>query len=335
MHVNYRPLYYDLSLEHDHGVEVLEVQTEVLRSIHRRKAIWNKERRILFFLALPTVLYIILFNYVTLFGWYIAFVDYVPGLPIFKQQFVGFHNFSMIFRGATDLGQALVNTLAISAIGLFCIPIPAIFAILLTQCRNSFSRVVQTLTSLPNFVSWVLVYSIVFVFFSSIDGIANKFLMDIGFINEPLNVLGNEKYAWYIQTLLGIIKGTGWGAIIFIAALTSIDTQLFDAADVDGASRFQKIIHISVPGIMPTFFVIFLFTIAGIFNSGFDQYYVFQNTMTISKLEVLDTYTYRIGLLRGDFPLSTAIGMFKSLVGLTLLFVANHVSKIVRGDSII
>ena len=299
------------------------------------KARWNKEGRILFFLALPVLLYVILFNYVTLFGWYIAFTDFIPGVSFFKQEFVGFHNFVMIFRGATDLGQALVNTLAISAIGFLCAPIPVIFAILLTQCKNAFSRVVQTLTSLPNFVSWILVYSIVFVFFSSIDGIANKLLMDIGLIDKPLNVLGNEKYAWYIQTVLGVIKGTGWGAIIFIAALTSIDTQLFDAADVDGATRFQKIIHISIPGIMPTFFVTFLFTIAGILNSGFDQYYVFQNTMTISKLEVLDTYTYRIGLLRGDFPLSTAIGMFKSAVGLTLLFVANHVSKLVRGDSII
>lgn len=293
----------------------------------------SKESLTLFLFALPIVLYVFLFSYVPIFGWFIAFTDYKPGLPLFGQKFIGLMNFKFIFSGATDLGNVLVNTLALSFLGLLFTPVPAIFAILLTFTRSAFSRVVQTMTSLPYFVSWVLVYSIVFAFFSSMDGVANKFLMDLGIISQPLNVLNNEGNAWFIQVILFQIKNTGWAAIIYIAALTGIDPELYNAAEVDGANRFQKIFHITVPGILPTYFVLLLFAIAGILSNGFEQYFVFQNPVNVSKLEVLDTYMYRLGILQGRFSYSTAVGVFKSVVSILLLFIANGASKRIRGSS--
>lgn len=286
-------------------------------------------------LVFPFMAFTFVFSYVPLLGWSYAFVDFVPGLSMLKQEFVGFRFFTMIFDGASNLWPVLRNTLTLSFLGILMAPIPVVFAVLLTQVSSSkLSRFVQTVTSIPNFISWILVYAIFFSLFSTEDGIVNLMLMRLGVITMPINLLGNGEYAWFIQTGIGLWKSTGWGAIIYFAAIAGIDQELFEAAVIDGAGRWGKIVHIIVPGIAPTFFVLLLLSISNMLSNGFEQYYVFQNPLTMGKLEVLDTYVYRVGLLQGEIAFSTAMGMFKSIISIILLTFANRASKLIRGESI-
>ena len=300
----------------------------------------SKEKRrkkiLLLLYLLPFLLFVMLFSYVPLFGWTYAFFDFSPGLPISQLKFVGLKYFALIFNGATDFVNVLVNTLAISLLGLVCSVAPVIFAIMVTQMRVRWlSKLVQTISSIPNFISWVLVYAIFFSMFSTNDGVVNQVLLNLHLIKEPVDVLGNVPNAWYVQTLVGIWKGTGWGAIIYLASIAGIDTELYDASDVDGANRRQKIIHITLPGIASTYLVLLLLAIANILSNGFEQYWVFQNALTREKLEVFDTYVYRLGMINMQYSFSTAMGIFKSVISVLLLTLANFVSKIIRGQSII
>ena len=321
-------------------VEVLQNDSvSVIADLNRNKGFLcekNIKKIKLFLMILPFLVFTFIFSYFPLFGWSYAFVDYSPGLSIFSQKFVGLKYFQIIFDGGSDFGHVMINTLGISFLGLACSVIPVIFAILISQLRfPRFAKIIQSVTALPNFISWVLVYSLAFSFFSTNDGAINNILMSLHIINSPVDVLGNVDYAWYVQTLIGIWKGTGWGAIIYIAAISSIDSELFDAADVDGANRFQKIIHITIPGVLPTFFVLFLLSISNMLSNGFDQFWVFQNSLTVDKLEVFDTYVYRLGMINMQYSFSTAMGIFKTLVSVTLLTIANFVSKVVRGEYIV
>lgn len=296
----------------------------------------SSRRTKLFFLMLPFVLFVILFHYVPLFGWSYAFVDYIPGLPLAKQEFAGFKYFDLLFSGGNDFAQVIRNTLVLSFLGIVTSPVPIVFAILLAEWnRRRLSRFVQTVTSIPNFISWTLVFAVFFAMFSLQDGAVNKVLVQLGLLSEPSNLLGNEKYAWYIQLFVSLWKGTGWSAIIYIAAMAGIDQELYDAAEVDGAGRFRKIWHITVPGIMPTFFVLLLLSVSNMLNNGFEQYYVFQNPLNVSKLEVFDTYVYKVGISRAEYAFSTAMGIFKSGISVILLLFANYLSKAVRKESLI
>lgn len=288
-------------------------------------------------LALPIVGFVIVFSYVPMFGWSYAFVDYIPGIPVFEQSFAGLKYFRMLFSGGGDFINVMRNTLVMSFLVIFTMPVPVIFAIMLSRLRSiALSRFVQTVSSLPYFVSFILIYALFFVMFSSEDGVINRLLMSFGWISEPANLLGNSDIAWIVQTFVCLFKNTGYTAIIYIAAISGIDTQLYDAADVDGAGEFQKIWHITLPGISSTFFVMLLLSIAGMLTgAGFEQYFVFQNPLVIEKLEVLDTYTYKIGLTMNEYSFATAVGIFKSVVSITLLFSANLLSKKVMGRPII
>lgn len=290
----------------------------------------------LLLLFLPFFAVIIVLNYIPLFGWTYAFVDYSPGIALSKMTFVGLKYFKIIFSGGSNFGNVMLNTLVISLLKLVSTVVPVIFAISISQLKSSkLSRVIQSITSLPYFISWVLVYAIVFSFFSTDDGVVNKILITLHIINRPTNVLGNVQWAWVVQTLIGIWKETGYLAIIYLAAITGIDRELYDAADVDGANRWQKVLNITIPGITSTYLVLFLLTISNMLSNGFDQYWVFQNSLTTSKLEVFDTYVYRIGIINMQYSFSTAMGIFKTLVSVILLAIANFASKAIRGDYIV
>lgn len=298
----------------------------------------KKQYRIkLFLIALPLICLVAAFSYVPLFGWIYAFLDFQPGLPMYMQKFVGFKYFAELFAPGSEFLRVMGNTIILSFLGIFVSPVPVIFAIMINQMKfKGLSKVVQTLTSIPNFLSWVLIYAIFFVFLSSEDGFINKLMLSVNLINEPTNVLGNADIAKGFQTLVSMFKSTGWTAIIYIATITGIDPELYDAANVDGAGRMEKIIHITIPHILPTFFVLLLLNIANMLTaSGFEQYYVFQNPLVIDKIDVIDTYTYRMGLIRGQFSFATAVGMFKSLVSILLLCFSGYASKKLRGVSII
>ena len=254
-----------------------------------------------------------------------------------KLDFVGLRYFKMIFAGGSQILPVLRNTLVLGGLIIAAMPIPVVFAILLSQMKSvRLSKVTQTISTLPYFISFILLYAVCFALFSVDDGMINVLLLKLKLISEPYDLLADANVAWITQTCLHLFKNTGYGAIVYIAAISSIDTELYDAADVDGANRFQEIWNITIPGILPTFFVMLLFSIAGILTaSGFDQYYVFKNPLVVGKIDVIDTYTYNIGIKGNSYAFATAIGMTKSLVSIVLLFAANALSKLVRGTGVI
>lgn len=289
----------------------------------------------LLLMILPLFMIVVLISYLPLFGWIYSFFKYQPGLSLAKTEFVGLKYFIAIFALGNDSVNAIKNTLIFSFLNLLVTPFPILFAILLSEIKSrKFSRIVQTATSLPNFISWVLVYSVFFTFLSN-DGFVNTLLINTGIITEPKNALGDENNVYALQTLIGIWKSMGWNAIIYIAAISGIDTELYNSAEIDGAGRLGKILHITIPGILNTYMVLLLLAIGGMMNTGFEQYYVFSNPLVASRIEVLDTYVYKIGLGQAQYAFATAVGMFKSVVSILLLFSVNFFSKKVRGESII
>lgn len=291
-------------------------------------------QKTLLIMALPCVAALLLFSYLPLAGWAIAFFDYKPGLKLFDTTFAGFKYFKMAFDDSEML-SVLRNTLAMSFLGLLVSPLAAIFAIFLTEMRSKrLQKFIQTTTTLPNFISWVLVYAVCYFMLSSGDGIINKLLLNYGLINNPMNPLADPDIVWLFQTAITVWKNLGFAAIVYIASIVGIDQEQYDAAAVDGAGRFNKIVHITIPGLLPTFITLLLLNIGALLNNGFEQYYLFNNGLVQSKIQVLDLYVYRIGISQNNFPMSTAIGISKTLVSIALLMSANLLSKKLRDQSI-
>ncbi len=301
----------------------------------RKKKRMKKEGLVLLAMAVPFVAFVFAFSYVPLFGWIYAFFDYKPGIELFHSKFVGMKYFLLMLSDGGDMLRVLRNTLAMAFLGIACSVVPVVFAIMVSECSSKgFQKLIQTTTTLPNFVSWIIVYSLAFNLFSS-EGLLNTLLLKLNLISEPTKILSNEKAVWYFQTALGLWKGTGWNAIIYLAAITGIDRELYDAASVDGAGRFNRILHITIPGLSSTYVVLLLLSASNILSVGLDQYLVFYNSMVADKIEVLDYYVYRIGLVTQDYSYSIAIGIFKTVVSVILLFSINTFSKRIRGNSII
>lgn len=295
----------------------------------------QKKKIKLFLLLLPFMCLPLVFSYAPLFGWSYAFIDFSPGKSIFESDFAGLKYFQRIFNNPKDFLQVMRNTLCLSFLNICCSVLPAIFAIAISQLNSKrYAKIVQTCTSIPNFISWVLVYSMVFMLLSSEDSALNILLKNAGMITESVNPLGSAKYAWFVQVAIGIWKSLGYNAIIYLSAISSIDQELYQAAEVDGANNWQRIIHITVPGLLSTFFVLLLLAISNMLSNGFDQYWLLGNSMTWEKLEVFDTYVYRLGIKNMEYSLATAMGMFKSIVSICLLTFANWASKKLRGESI-
>jgi putative aldouronate transport system permease protein len=288
---------------------------------------WN-----LFFLALPFMVLVILFRYVPLAGWILSFYEYRAGTFLFKNPFVGLKYFQILLSSG-DFYRVLKNTAIFSLLNYVLLPLPMIFAILLNEIPfKNFRRVSQTLTTLPHFISWIIVYSLAFALFSG-DGIVNQLLGLAGFPNQDL--LTSPGAVYLFQTFILQWKTLGWSAIIYIAAITGIDQELYEAAKVDGAGRFRCVWHITIPGLMPTFIVLALLAIANFVNSGLDQYFIFNNAFVAENIEVLELYTYRVGMQVFDYSYATAVGIFKSVISIALLFTTNYLAKKFRGESII
>ena len=298
-----------------------------------------EEKYRLFLMMLPVILLSLVFAYLPIWGWRFAFFDYTPGGSIGADNYVGFKWFSFLFSDPAttkDLLRVLRNTLIMSGLGIATSWLPIAFAILLAEMRSTkFQRFVQTFTTIPNFISWVLVYAIAICIFST-DGFVNSFLTNVMHVSGAnTNYLQIADHTWLKMLLWGTWKGVGWSAIIYIAGIAGIDQQLYEAAKVDGANRFRCIWHITIPGLIPTYMVMLLMSIAGILSNGMEQYLVFSNAMNKDVIEVLDLYVYNIGIGQNRISLSTVVGISKSLIGITLLFAANGISKAIRGESII
>nr|WP_296471750.1 ABC transporter permease subunit [uncultured Acetatifactor sp.] len=294
----------------------------------------KKNYKLLFWL-LPFMVFVLLFNYVPLFGWSISFFQYTPGSSLSAENFVGLKYFKQFFLDTVDMWRVIKNTLTFAVLNLIVMPLPLVFAILLNEVpHKGYSKFVQSITTFPNFISWVIVYSLAFSLFST-DGVINSILMGMGVISKPTNVLSSASSVYWFQTCLGIWKSLGWSSIVYLAAISGIPQELYEAASVDGAGRFQQMLHVTLPGIAETFIVLLLLSIGNFISVGFDQYFIFQNPVTLKKLEVLDLYVYRLGLINKSYSYSTAIGMIKSVISLVMIFGTNQLAKKIRGNTII
>lgn len=304
----------------------------------RKKKMQSKRGKRLFLLIVPFVILVLLFSYYPLFGWVYAFFDYQPPIPLSQSEFVGFKWFQMLVQNKTQMHQivqVLANTFAMSFLNILTSFLPVLFAIGLNEIKNKhFKNIIQTLTTLPNFISWVLVYSIAFAMFSS-SGMINTLLQNMHWITEPIKWLDSDSHIWLKMLLWNLWKGLGWGSIMYLAAIAGIDPELYEAGRVDGANRFQLIRHITIPALMPTYFVMLMLAVSNFLSNGMDQFFVFQNAFNLTHIQVLDLYVYNVGMGNNSLSLATALSMLKSLVSVVLLYVVNVVSKKTRGESII
>lgn len=294
----------------------------------------------LFLMLLPFLILVLIFSYLPLWGWRYAFFDYKAGDILSLDNWVGFKWFKMPFENAatrSDIIRVLKNTLAMSGLGILTSWCPMFFAIFLVEIKNTGARrVIQTLTTIPNFISWVLVYAIAFCIFGT-EGFISSMMIKWGFWEQGKNMLMGDSFIWLKMLLWGMWKGLGWSAIMYIAAISGIDQELYEAATVDGAGRFQKMIHITLPELIPTYIVLLILSVSNILSNGMDQYLVFKNSTNKAPIEVLDLYVYQLTFgagTSGNIPFSTVVSMFKSLVSVILLFATNRISKWVRGSSI-
>lgn len=314
---------------------VITVQTpKDLKARKRRRSQGFK----LFLYIVPFLILSFAFSYYPLHGWIYAFYDYRPPLKLSQCDFVGMQWFNMLVGNATQLkliGQVMINTFAMSGLSLITSFLPVVFAIFLSEIKfKGYKNFVQTFTTVPNFISWVMVFSVAYSLFTN-SGMVNTFLIHLGLISTPIKFLDSDSHTWLSMLLWGTWKGLGWGAIMYLAAITGVDQELYEAAKVDGANRFKLMRHITLPALMPTYFVLLMLSIANFLNNGLDQYYVFQNAFNKEHIQVLDLYVYNVGMTGASYSMATAIGMLKSIVSVTLLFTVNFVSKKVRGESIV
>ena len=295
------------------------------------------DKAILWMMTLPFILQVFIFNYFPIYSWYTAFIRYIPGVPLLKSEFVGLRYFTMFFS-AGEVFESLKNTLAMGFLGILFSPLPIVFAILINEAGNMRARkLLQTAASIPNFISYIITYSIFFTFFSLNDGVVNNILLKTGIISSPLDILGNPDIVWLFQAgVVNVWKTMGWTAIIYISTITSIDQELYAAAKVDGCGRWKQILHITVPGIMPTYAVLLLLSISNMLSGmNFEQVYVFSNPMVSKMIQTIDLYTYKVGLQMSNFSIGTAVGIVKSVASLTLLFTFNGLSRKLFDKSLI
>lgn len=333
MNSTLRPFALQLSIQ---ACVILEYLVKGVRCVKRTKRLRGYKE---FLLILPFIILVTIFCYYPLYGWIYSFFDYKPPLPFSWDSFVGLKWFRMMFGNPSYVRQTLEvlrNTFAISGIALFFSWLPMFFAIFLNEIKSTrYRKFVQTATSLPNFISWVLVYSVAFLLLNN-TGAVNSVLQEWGITSAPIDFMKSSDHVWFNMWLWLTWKNLGWAAIMYIAAIAGVDAQMYEAAKIDGASRWKCIWHITIPSILPTFFVIVLLNISNFLNNGMEQFYVFQNSWNREYIQVLDLFVYNLTTSRPPvYSISTALSMLKSIVSVALLLSANWVSKLIRKESIL
>lgn len=294
------------------------------------------EQKYLFLMSFPLVIWVIIFKYIPLFGWTMAFQNYKPGRSFFQQQWVGFDQFVQ-FLSDPLFYMVLRNTLAMSLLSLLCnFTFPVLFALMLNEIYSTkFKRTVQTISYLPHFVSWVVVAGMFSKLLSTDGGIVNNILLSLHILEEPKQFLAIPELFWGIVTIADLWKELGWSAIVFLAAITAIDPSLYEAAIVDGANRFRRMWHITLPGIRSTFMVVLVMSIGWLTSIGFEKQMLLGNTQVQDYSYVLDLYVLRYGLQLMRFSFGTAVGMANSIVSILLLLLANKLAKKFGEESLI
>ena len=311
--------------------------TPITRKQLRSRTMQDRDGWKLFWMAMPFVAFIFVFHYMPLWGWSFAFFQYKPGKALLDCNFVGWSNFTKLFLQPVmrnRLFEVLRNTLGIHLIGYLFMPLPMFFAVFLNEMRSQrYRKMVQTITTLPNFISWIIIYSLAYGMFAVDTGFINNALEAMGLIEKPIAFLNSDDNVWLTMNLYSIWKNLGWNAIVYLAAIAGIDHEVLEAAEVDGAGRMRRIWHIVLPQLIPTFFVLLIMSIGNFLNTGMEQFKVFSNAMNKPYIETLDLYVYNLGIGSGLISYSTAVGIMKSVVAVILFSGANLLSKKVRGES--
>ena len=313
------------------SVSPVHAQARPFRDTSFFRHIWK--HKMLYVLSVPGIIYFIVFKYVPMAGVVIAFQDYNIWKGLLGSEWVGLEQFQRMFQ-YMDFLRILKNTLLIAFYDmLFAFPAPIIAALLLNEVRVLlFKRTIQTFIYMPHFLSWVIIGGISLSILGINQGLVNHIRDWIGL--ERLFFLGDAEYIRGVLVGAGIWRDTGWGTIIYLAAIAGINPDLYEAAEVDGANRWKQTMTITIPSLFPTIVILFLLQIGNFLDFGFERVFVFLNSLNISQGDIIDTYVYRVGLLDQQFSYTTAIGMFKSVVGLLLLVIGNTISRKTTGESL-
>lgn len=295
-----------------------------------------KKHKTLYIMSIPGILYFIVFKYIPLAGTIIAFQDYNIFEGMMASEFVGLKHFKLLFEYG-EFRRILLNTMVISfydmTIGFIA---PIILALLINEVTNSkVKNFIQQTVYVPHFLSWTILGGLIITqILSPQTGMLNQMLINIGIIEEPIFFMVKEEYARGIVIFAGLWRNVGWGTILYLAAMTSINPNLYEAASVDGATRLRQVFAITLPALLPVITVLFLLRIGHFLDYGFERIWVFMNAANRPKLEIFDTYIYQSGLKEGRFSYATAIGVFKSVVGFTLLYIGNKLSTKSTGEGL-
>lgn len=285
-----------------------------------------KKNKYLYLLALPGLLYFLVFKYLPMWGIVISFQNYSPYAGVLQSEWVGFDHFQRFFSNP-DFWLLFRNTLAINMLNLLLyFPLPIVLALMLNELRvELYKRVLQSVLYLPHFLSWVIIFSLTFLMFSQSEGIINKMLVFFG--QKPYPFLNDPDLFWGMLTAQAIWKESGWGTILFLAAIAGVDTQQYEAAKMDGAGRFRQMWHVTLPAMRSVIIILLILRLGDMMEVGFEQVLLMYNGAVSHVAEVFDTYVYRTGIQQGQFSYSTAVGLFKSAIGLVLVVAANKLAK--------
>lgn len=288
----------------------------------------------LYVLILPAVIALILFRYAPMYGLQIAFKDFKPAKGIIDSPWVGFKHFKN-FISSYQFDKVLRNTINISVTSLLAgFPMPIIFALLLNQIRSQRAKkVLQTVTYMPHFISTVVLVGMLLVFLSPTTGLYGHAMRALG-VAQPVNLLAQKEWFTPLYVLSGIWQNTGWDSIIYLAALSSISIDLYEAATVDGASKFKRMIYIDIPCIMPTAIILLIMNMGNIFSLGFEKIYLMQNNLNLPVSETINTYVYKQGIIGGKYSYSAAIGLFNTVINFVILLTVNQIAGRVSDTSL-
>lgn len=312
---------------------VIRSKTEIKARARKKKWAEVRKNKALYLMLLPGVIYFLVFKYLPMGGLIIAFQDYQPWLGIFGSPFVGMKHFIRLFSEDT-FGMLMKNTLAIFGLNiLFSFPFPILLSLLLNELSSEkLKKSIQTVVYLPHFMSWVIVVSIFYVLLTTEGGVVNNIIVANG--GERISFLTNPAFLRPMYTFQQVWKGAGWGTIVYLAAITNVDEQLYEAADMDGANRFRKMWHITLPAIRPTIITLLILKIGDVLELGFEHMFLLMNSLNKNVAQIFDTYVYTAGIQNGQLSYSTAVGLFKGLVGLILVVSANKLAKKIGEDGV-
>ncbi len=303
-------------------------------AVTQKSSLWSaiKKYKHVYIILLPTLLYYLIFKYLPMFGNVMAFQDFKITRGFFDSKFVGLQNF-YDFLTNYKFWQLLKNTLSINVLMLiFCFPAPIILALLLNEVKNlKFKKIVQTITYMPHFISTVVICSMILTMVSS-DGLVNSVIAMFG--GEKISFMSDSDYFYPIYIISDIWQTVGWSSIIYIAALSSVDVQLYEAASIDGAGKFKQMLHVTLPCILPTIVILLIMQIGNMLTIGYEKILLLYNPTIWDKADVISTYVYRRALLEGEYGYSAAVGIFNSIFNCILLFASNSISRRVSDSSL-